>query len=174
MIYLFVCLLALLSVLAQVNLPFAYLPFDLPLLTCILLGLRRGRGAGLLSGLLAGLLLDALLFERFGPRSVALLLSGALADWLESGVNREQPRLQIALAAGISLFHDLLMAWVARAQGLSQGGWDRFVGEYLLPRAGVHALLAVPFYFLLGLLVRARVFQDPLSRSPRMIRKWPG
>ncbi len=174
MIYPFVGLLALLSVMAQVNLPFAYFPLDLPLLTCILVGLRRGRGAGLLFGLLAGLTLDALLFERLGPRSVALVLSGALADWLEGGVNREQPRVQIAMAASLSLLHDVLLAWVARAQGLSQGGWDRFVGEYLLPRAGVHALLAVPYFFLLGFLVRARVFEDPLSRSPRVIRKWPG
>jgi len=56
---------------------------------------------------------------------------------------------------------------------LSQGGGKRFLLNYALPRLGVHAVLAVPFYFVFRAIIRAPVFQDPLTRPPAVIRKLP-
>ena len=170
MILLFLGLLTALSALVQVSLPFSYLPLDLVFLTCVFAGFQRGRGAGLAAGILGGLLLDALV----SPRLLSLALTGALADSLSLGANREQPRLQWLAAAGLSLAHDCLLYWAAWALKLGEASPARFLISFALPRLLVHAALAVPFYFVFRAIVRARVFQDPLSRPPAVIRKLPG
>jgi len=172
-ITLFLALLTACAALLQVSLPFGYLPLDLVFLVVVFTGLQRGRGAGLASGALGGLLLDSLVSPRLGPRLISLALSGAIADSLSDSVNREQPRLQMAVAALLSLVHDLLLFWGASALGLSQGGGRRFLLAYALPRLALHALLAVPFYFVFRAIVRAPVFQDPLTKPPVVIRKLP-
>jgi rod shape-determining protein MreD len=173
MITLFLAFLGPAMALLQVSLPFAWLPLDLPLLVCAFAGLQRGRGTGLMVGLLSGLLLDALVSPKLGPRLLSLSIAGAVADALSPSVNREQPRLQVAAAAAISLGHDILLFFTAMALGLSQGGGRRFLFSYGLPRLLTHAALAAPFFFVFRALVRARVFQDPLSRPPAVIRKLP-
>jgi rod shape-determining protein MreD len=173
MITLFLALATVLAVLLQVSLPFGYLPLDLAFLVCVFTGLQRGRGAGLMMGALGGLLLDALVSPRLGPRLVSLALSGAIADSLSSVVNREQPRLQALAAAALSLLHDGLLYGCAALMDLGQGGPRRFLLDYALPRLALHGLLAVPFFFVFRAMVRARVFQDPLSRKPSVIRKLP-
>lgn len=173
MITVFLMFLTLCAALLQVSLPFSYLPLDVVFLVCAFAGLQRGRGAGFITGALGGLLLDALVSPRLGPRTISLALIGAVADSLSETVNREQPRLQLLAAALLSLGHDLLLYWSAAALELSQGGGKRFLFNYALPRLALHAALAVPFYFVFRAIVRAPVFQDPLSRPPAVIRKLP-
>lgn len=158
--------------LLQGILPWTWWPTDLPLLLAIFAGLRRGSGLGLFTGVSAGLVLDALASPVPGMRLAPLALVGALADSAERGVNREQPRLQILAVAGLCLLHDLLLVLLARHFGLNQGGFGRVFGLYVLPRAVAQALLAVPVFWALGLLVRQRVFQDPLRRPVRSIQRW--
>lgn len=173
MIKVFLACLTLAAALLQVSLPFAYLPVDFVFLVVVFTGLQRGRGAGLAMGVIGGLALDALVSPRLGPRLVSLAMTGALADFLYYSVNREQPRLQLLGAAALSLFHDLALFWCAAALQLSQGGGRRFLFDYALPRLALHAVLVVPSYFVFRAMVRARVFQDPLTRPPTVIRKLP-
>lgn len=173
MMILFLALLTAAAALIQVSLPFAFFPVDLVFLVCVFAGLQRGRGAGLFLGILGGILLDALVSPRLGPRVLSLALTGALADSLSASVNREQPRLQLLGAALLSLGHDVLLFWAAAMLGLGQGGGRRFLFDYALPRLAMHALLATPFYFVFRAIVKARVFQDPRTRPPVVIRKLP-
>ena len=173
MITLFLFLLTALAVLLQVSLPFAYVPLDLVFLVVVFSGLQRGKGNGLATGILGGHLLDTLVSPRLGPRLLSLALTGALADTMEGAVNREQPRLQLLAAALLSLAHDLILGWASSEMELSQGGWRRLGLDYILPRLALHALLAVPFYYLFRAVVHARVFQDPRMKSPLVIKKLP-
>jgi rod shape-determining protein MreD len=173
LISLFLAALTVAAVMLQVSLPMGYLPLDLVFMVCVFTGLQRGRGAGFATGVLGGLLLDALVSPQLGPRLVSLSLIGAIADSISGSVNREQPRLQMLAAAGLSLLHDAILFWAAAALELGQGGARRFLLDYALPRLGVHAALAIPFYFVFRAIVRARVFQDPLTRKPSVIRKLP-
>lgn len=161
-----------LAALLQAILPWAWWPADLPLLLAIFAGLRRGGGLGLLCGATAGLVLDTLASPVPGLRLAPLALAGAIADSAESGVNRDQPRLQVLFVAGLCLLHDLLLAGLARRFGLDQGGLVRVFGAFVLPRLVVQAVLAVPVFWAMGLLVRQRVFQDPLRRPVRSIQRW--
>lgn len=173
MIVLFLALMTLLSVYLQISLPLSYVPVDMVFLTAVFAGLQRGRGTGFMVGAFGGPLLDALVSPTLGPRLLSLALSGALADSLSQVLNREQPRLQILAALGLSAVHDLLLFGAAHSLGIEQDSWERLSYEYFLPRMLVHALLAVPYFFVFRALVRARVFQDPLSRPPGVIRKLP-
>lgn len=161
-----------LAALLQAVLPWPYGPTDLPLLLVIFAGLRRGGGLGLFCGISAGLVLDALASPVPGLRLAPLALVGALADSAESGVNREQPRLQVLAVAGLCLLHDLLLTVLARHFDLNQGGEGRVLWLYIVPRLFTQAALAVPVFWALGLLVRQRVFQDPLRRPVRSIQRW--
>jgi rod shape-determining protein MreD len=161
-----------LAALFQSVLPFHWWPVDLPLLLVIFAGLRRGGGLGLCCGLCAGALLDALSSPVPGLRLAPLALVGALADSAESGVNREQPRLQVLAVLGLCLLHDGLTMILAWHFGLNQGGLGLVLGDYVAPRLAVHAALAIPLFWVLGLLVRQRVFQDPLRRPVRSIQRW--
>jgi rod shape-determining protein MreD len=173
MIALVLSLITLMAVWLQVSLPFVYLPVDLVFLVCVFTGLQRGRGLGLMVGVLGGVLLDALVSPRLGPRLISLAMTGAIADSLSGSLNREQPRLQVLAAAVLSLIHDCILYLAAALLDLSQDGLRRFFLDYALPRLVLHAALAVPFFFIFRALVRARVFQDPLSRPPGVIRKLP-
>jgi rod shape-determining protein MreD len=153
-------------------LPFHWWPLDLPLLLVIFAGLRRGGGLGLCCGVTAGLVLDVLSSPVAGLRLAPLALVGALADSAESGVNREQPRLQVLAVAALCEVHDALTMALGWHFGLNQGGLQRVLGAYILPRLLVQGALAVPLFWLLGLLVRQRVFQDPLRRPVRSIQRW--
>ena len=161
-----------LAALLQVILPWQWWPADLPLLLAIFAGLRRGGGLGLFCGISAGLVLDTLASPVPGLRIAPLALAGALADSMEQGVNREQPRLQIIVVAALCLFHDLLLSLLARHFDVNQGGEGRVLVAYILPRLLTQAVLAVPVFWALGLLVRQRVFQDPLRRPVRSIQRW--
>jgi rod shape-determining protein MreD len=165
-------LLAAVAALLQCVLPLAWWPVDLALLITVFAGLRRGRGLGFFCGAVAGLLLDTLASPVPGLRLAPLALVGALADGLEGGVNREQPRLQFLALAGLTLLHDALLALLARHFGLDQGGLGRVLLHYALPRLLAQAVLALPLFWGLGLLVRQRVFQDPLRRPVRSIQRW--
>ena len=160
------------AALSQSVLPLQWWPADLPLLLVIFAGLRRGKGMGLMCGILAGLVLDALSSPQPGLRLAPLAIVGALADSLEQGVNREQPRLQIAAVLGFCLLHDFFLALLAWHFDLNQGGALRVVESYVLPRCLAQAALAIPVFWILGLLVRQRVFQDPLRRPVRSIQRW--
>jgi rod shape-determining protein MreD len=162
-----------LAALLQLSAPLAWWPLDLPLLVTAYAGLTRGRGWGLLCGLLAGLWLDALHSPLPGLRMVPLALAGALADALQPGTNREQPRLQVAVVILLVLLHDLGLALLARAQHLHQGGLGRFVLSYGLPRLAAQALATVPLFWVLGLLVKQKAFLDPRQRDVQTIRRWP-
>ena len=157
---------------AQVSQPWAWSPFDLPLLLAIFAGLQRGRGAGLLLGAFGGILLDAWASPAFGLRTASLALAGALADLLEPAVKGERPTLQAPAAAGITLLHDLFLAGAARHLALSQGGLPRFVASYLLPRFLAQGLLAIPVFFAFRALVSQRVFLNPFGQKPKMLRRW--
>jgi rod shape-determining protein MreD len=160
------------AALLQGVLPFHWWPLDLPLLLVIFAGLRRGAGLGLGCGVIAGLILDALGSPVPGLRLAPLALVGALADSAESGVNREQPRLQVLAVAGLCALHDIVAMVLGWHFGLNQGGLTRVLWDYALPRLVVHAAMAIPLFWVLGLLVRQRVFQDPLRRPVRSIQRW--
>lgn len=160
------------AALLQLSLPLPWSPFDLPLLVAAFAGLTRGNGWGLACGAFAGLLMDALHSPVPGLRFVPLALAGALADALQPGVNREQPRLQVASVMLLTVLHDAAMALVARSQDLPQSGLTRAVLGYALPRLAGQALATVPFFFALGLLVRRKVFQDPRARGVQTLRRW--
>ncbi len=161
-----------LAALLQVTLPFHWWPVDAPLLLVIFAGLRRGRGLGFLCGAAAGLVLDALSSPVAGLRLAPLVLVGALADSAERGVNREQPRLQVLAVIGLCFLHDVVLMLLAWRFDLNQGGLALVIGSYALPRLLVHALLAIPLFWALSLLVRQRVLQDPLRRPVRSIQRW--
>lgn len=173
MIALLLVVIAVAAALLQLSLPVAWSPFDLPLLIAAYAGLTRGNGWGLLCGAIGGAVLDTLHSPVPALRLAPLALAGALADALQPGVNREQPRLQVASVLLLVLLHDALLAGLARAQGLTQGGWGRFVFAYGLPRLAGQALATVPLFWVLGLLVRRRVFQTPRQRGVQTIRRWP-
>jgi rod shape-determining protein MreD len=168
----FLLSLSALAALLQCVMPLAWWPVDLALLITAFAGLRRGGGLGFFCGVVAGLLLDALASPVPGLRLAPLALVGAVADSVEGGVNREQPRLQFFALAGLCLLHDALLALLARRFHVDQGGLGRVLGSYMLPRALAQAVLALPLFWALGLLVRQRVFQDPLRRPVRSIQRW--
>jgi rod shape-determining protein MreD len=173
MIFFFLAFLAIAAVLAQVSLPFDWVPVDLAFLVCVFSGLQRGGGTGFLLGAAAGGLLDSLVSPQIGPRLVAMSLTGALADTLFLSANREQPKLQFLAAAALSFFHDSLLFWAARWLEIGETGMRRWFEAYALPRLLAHALFAMPFYYVFRAIVRAKIFQDPLTRPPIVIRKLP-
>ncbi len=173
MIALLLIAIAAASAVLQLSLPIVWSPFDLPLLIAAYAGLTRGNGWGLLCGAIAGAVLDALHSPVPALRLAPLALAGALADALHPGVNRDQPRLQVASVLLLVLLHDALLVGLARAQGVTQGGVGRFVFAYGLPRLAGQALATVPMFWLLGLLLRQRVFQTPRQRGVQTIRRWP-
>lgn len=161
------------AVLLQLGLPLGWWPLDLPLLVAAYAGLTRGNGWGLLCGSAAGLLLDALHSPTPGLRLVPLALAGSLADALQPGVNRDQPRLQVSAVVLLVLLHDAAVVLLARAHGAHQGGLSRFVLGYGLPRLAGQALATVPLFWVLGLVVRQKVFLSPRQRGVQTIRRWP-
>lgn len=161
------------AVLIQLSVPLPWWPLDLPLLVAAYAGLTRGNGWGLLCGALGGLLMDALHSPVPSLRLVPLALAGALADALQPGVNRDQPRLQVAAVLLLVLAHDASLALLARAQGLHQGGLLRFLMGYGLPRLAGQAIATVPLFWALGLLVKQKAFLDPRQRGVQTIRRWP-
>jgi rod shape-determining protein MreD len=165
--------LALASALAQVSVPLHWWPLDLPLLVAAFAGLALGGGWGLGCGLLSGFMLDTLLGGPVGLRLVPLAVAGALADALQQGVNRDQPRLQVGAVMALTLVHDGLLALYARKFGVPQYGLDRLLFQYGLPRLAAQALASLPLFWALGFLVKRRVFLDPRQRQVKMIRRWP-
>jgi rod shape-determining protein MreD len=161
------------AALFQVSVPLEWWPFDLPLLVTAFAGLTRGGGWGLACGALAGFTLDALLGGPTGLRMAPLAFAGALADALEPGVNRDQPRLQVLAVLALALLHDSLLALFARRFDVPQYGLERLVLGYALPRLAAQALGALPLFWALGLLVKQKVFLDPRQRQVRTIRRWP-
>ncbi|HTB33988.1 MAG TPA: hypothetical protein VK842_03945, partial [bacterium] len=103
--------------LAQAGLPLAWWPLDLPLLLAAYAGLTRGNGWGLACGALAGFWLDVLLHSSGPLRMLPLALCGALADSLQPGVNRDQPRLQLLSVLFLVAAHDALLMLMARQLG---------------------------------------------------------
>ncbi len=164
--------LAALAAVLQSALPLNWWPVDLPLLLAVFAGLRRGGGLGLLCGATAGLLLDTLTSPVPGLRLAPLALVGALADSVEKGVNRERPRLQVLAVAGLCALHDATLMVLGWHFSLNQGGLARVLGAFALPRLLAQAALAVPLFWALGLMVKQRVFQDPLRRPVRSIQRW--
>lgn len=173
MIALLLASLAVLAAFVQAGVPLPWWPLDLPLLVAAFAGLSRGGGWGLACGALSGFTLDALLGTPPGLRTVPLACVGALADALQSGVNRDQPRLQALAVLGLTLAHDGLLALLARGLGLPQAGARRIVLEYVLPRLAAQAVACLPFFWLLGRVVRQRVFLDPRQGRVKTIRRWP-
>lgn len=165
--------LASLAALIQLSVPLAWWPLDLPLLVAAYAGLTRGGGWGLVCGALAGLWMDLLLSPEPGLRLAPLALAGALADAMQPGVNRDQPRLQVVSVLLLVLVHDALLALLARQQGLPQGGGGRMLFAFVLPRLAASAVATVPIFLALGLLVKQKVFQDPRQRGVQTIRRWP-
>ena len=102
-----------------------------------------------------------------------LALAGALADSLQPGVNRDQPRLQLLTVLFLVAAHDALLALLARRLGVAQGGPQRVLLGYALPRLAALGLAALPFFWALGLLVKQKVFLDPRQRTVQTIRRWP-
>lgn len=173
MIGLLLLVLATLAALAQVAVPLTWWPFDLPLLVAAYAGLTRGGGWGLACGVVAGLWLDTLLSPAPGLRLAPLAMAGALADALQPGVNRDQPRLQVATVLALVALHDGMLALLARQMDLPQYGVLRALLRYSLPRLAAQALATVPLFWILGLLVKQKVFLDPRQRDVRTIRRWP-
>jgi rod shape-determining protein MreD len=165
--------LSVMAVFLQVGLPLPWSPFDVPLLLTAFVGLTRGNGWGFACGALCGLGLDVLLSPHLGLRLLPLAMAGALADTLHPGVNREQHRLQVVAVMLLGVVHDAALLAVARAFGLHQGAWSRFLLAYALPRLAGQALACIPFFAILGLLVRRKVFLDPRQRDVQIIRRWP-
>jgi rod shape-determining protein MreD len=165
--------LACFAALAQVSVPLPWWPLDLPLLITAFAGLTRGGGWGLTCGLCSGFVLDALLGGPTGLRLVPLAAAGALADALQPGVNRDQPRLQVLAVIALALVHDLLLALFARKFDVPQYGLDRALMTFALPRLAAQALACLPLFWALGLLVKQRVFLDPRQRQVKTIRRWP-
>lgn len=172
MIGLLLMALASMAALAQLSVPLAWWPLDLPLLVAAYAGLTRGSGWGLVCGALAGLWMDLLLSPQAGLRLAPLALAGALADALQPGVNRDQPRLQVFTVMVLVVVHDALLVLLAREQGLAQGGLVRLVFGYALPRLAAQAVATVPLFLALGLLVKQKVFQDPRQRGVQTLRRW--
>jgi rod shape-determining protein MreD len=165
--------LSLLAAGIQAGIPLPWWPLDLPLLVAAYAGLTRGNGWGLACGAIGGLALDVLLSPVPGLRAVPLALAGALADALQPGVNRDQPRLQVLAVLSLVLLHDAALIALARAWGVPQGGLGRYLFAYGLPRLAGQGLAALPFFFILGLLVKQKVFLDPRQRGVQTIRRWP-
>jgi rod shape-determining protein MreD len=161
------------SAFAQVSAPLGWCPVDLPLLITAFAGLTRGGGWGLACGVMAGFTLDALLGGPAGLRLAPLAIAGALADALQPGVNRDQPRLQVLAVLALVVAHDAALALFARKFEVAQYGLDRVLLRYFLPRLAAQALAALPLFWALGLLVKQRVFLDPRQRQVKTIRRWP-
>jgi cell shape-determining protein MreD len=157
----------------QLSLPLAWSPLDLPLLLAAYAGLTRGNGWGLACGAVAGLWMDVLLHDAGPLRLLPLAAAGALADSLQPGVNRDQPRLQLLTVLLLVAVHDALLALLGRQLGLAQGGFQRLLLGFALPRLAAQGLLALPFFWSLGLLVKQKAFLDPRQRSVQTIRRWP-
>ncbi len=157
----------------QACFPLPYLPADFLLMYVIFLGMQRGRGSGFLAGLAGGFMMDLLAGPRLGLFTAAKGLTGALADTLHLGANREDPRTQVLAFAALTLVHDGLVAGLGRLWGLNQGGIRQVVAVYILPKCLLHALLAIPFFWVLQKVVRRRVIRNKRAQAPRIIRSWP-
>jgi rod shape-determining protein MreD len=173
MIVLFLFLLSFAAAAAQVSVPLPWWPLDLPLLVVAFAGLTRGGGWGLACGMLSGFSMDVLLGGPVGLRLAPLAAAGALADALQPGVNRDQPRLQVLAVMALAVVHDLLLALYARHFDVTQYGLDRALLNFALPRLAAQALATLPLFYVLGLLVKQRVFLDPRQRQVKTIRRWP-
>ena len=172
MMALLLVVLAALTAVLQVSLPWAWWPLDLCLLLAAFAGLTRGSGWGLVCGLVAGTCLDLLISPALGLRMVPLGLAGALADALQPGVNRDQPRLQVAAVLCMVLLHDALLALMGRRFDLPQSGLTKVFFAYVAPRLAGQGLATVPFFLALSVLVRQKVFLDPRHRGVQTIRRW--
>jgi len=165
--------LASLLALLQAGVPLPWWPLDLPLLLAAYAGLTRGNGWGLLCGAAAGFWLDVLLHDAGPLRMLPLALAGALADSLQPGVNRDQPRLQLLSVLLLVAAHDALLMLLGRRLGVPQGGAQRVLLAYCLPRLAAQGIAALPFFWTMGLLVKQKVFLDPRQRTVQTIRRWP-
>ncbi len=159
----------------QACLPPAYLPLDTLLLFVGFIGLYRGGGAGTACGLIGGFVMDLLAGP---PGSLGLFtlskgLAGLAADTISRSARWESAATQVLGFAGISLAHDLTLMLAARFVGLNQGGLRQVIFLYALPKAALHALLAVPFFIVMQRLIRRRVRRNRLAQSPRRIRSLP-
>jgi rod shape-determining protein MreD len=163
---------ACMAVSAQLTLPFGWLPLDLTLLLTVFTGLVRGGGAGAMTGVFCGLVLDSLVSPAFGLYSLALGLAGSMADLLHQNFNLERFLGQAVTMGALSLVHDLAMWQAAAWLGLQQEGMAVFLSFYAIPKMAVHALLAVPAFFVLRRLVRPRG-NGRFGRVPKMIRTLP-
>ncbi|MGH7442053.1 MAG: rod shape-determining protein MreD [bacterium] len=169
----FLAALSIAAAFIQVSVPAHWWPLDLPLLVTAFAGLSRGRGWGLACGVLAGFSLDTLLGSPPGLRLAPLAFAGALADTLQTGVNRDQPRLQVFAVLALTLAHDALLSLFARRFGTPEYGLRRVLFEYEMPRLAAQAVACLPLFWALGLVVRQRVFLDPRQRRVKLIRRWP-
>jgi rod shape-determining protein MreD len=159
----------------QACLPPAYLPLDTLLLFVGFIGLYRGQGAGTACGLVSGFIMDLLAGPpgTLGLFTLSKGVAGMLADTISRSARWESAATQVLGFASISLAHDLVLALGARFAGLNQGGLGQVVFLYALPKAALHALLAVPFFIVMQRLIRRRVRRNKLAQSPRMIHSLP-
>jgi rod shape-determining protein MreD len=159
----------------QACLPPAYLPLDTLLLFIGFIGLYRGAGSGTACGLLGGFVMDLLAGPpgTLGLFTLSKGLAGMTADVISRSARWESAATQVLGFAGISLAHDLALMLAARFVGLNQGGLGQVLFLYALPKAALHALLAVPFFIVMQRLIRRRVRRNKLAQSPRMIRSLP-
>jgi rod shape-determining protein MreD len=159
---------------AQACMPFGFMPLDFVLLYVAFIGMQRGAGGATVVGFLGGLAMDLLAGPpRLGLLTCAMALTGVAADSLHRTANRDSARAQILYVAGLTLAHDLLLAGGGRLMDLAQGGWRQVVVMYMIPKLLLHALLAVPFFWLLQAVIRRRVIRNKLANAPKIIRSLP-
>jgi rod shape-determining protein MreD len=158
----------------QACMPFGFMPLDFLLLYVAFIGLQRGRGSGTAVGLLGGLVMDLLSGPpKLGLFTCAMGLTGLAADSLHRSANRESRRAQILYVMGLSLLHDSVLALGGRMLDLAQGGVRQVVLMYMLPKLITHAVLAVPFFWLLQYIIRRPVIRNKLANAPKIIRSLP-
>lgn len=161
-------------VVLQAGLPFGFMPVDFVLLYVAFIGLQRGAGGGTVVGLLGGLAMDLMTGPpKLGLFTCAMALTGVAADSLHQTANRDSRRAQIFYVMGLSLAHDLVLASGGRLLDLAQGGVRQVVVMYVLPKLVTHALLAVPFFWLMQIIIRRRVIRNKLASAPKIIRSLP-
>lgn len=159
----------------QACLPPAYMPVDLPLMYVGFIGLYRGGNSGLGAGLVSGFCMDLLAGPPggLGLFTLAKGVAGWTADTVSRSARWESLSTQILGMAGVAVAHDTALMLAARWLGVNQGGLWQVATRYTLPKAALHALLAVPFFIVMQRLIRKRVRRNKLAQSPRMIHSLP-
>lgn len=136
---------------------------DGAVLVVMTLGLLGGSVAGAVAGFSIGLLIDCLLFQTLGGLAAPLLAVGYVAGRYRETVGQPKRGAVVLLGGALTLMGAAGIAAIQIGTGIEADVSTRVVGDALL-KTLLGALLAIPVYRLVRLVLRPALVDDRPSR----------